>query len=98
MNKMVRKQLFITAEQNKRLKARAAATGVSEAEIDPPRHRSASSTTRWRKRKATGRMPGAKLSGMWKEREDLDEESMRNRRKRGTSAIRSWMRKQMRGK
>ena len=31
MNKMVRKQFFISAEQNKRLKARAAATGVSEA-------------------------------------------------------------------
>ena len=33
MNKMVRKQFFITAEQNKRLKAHAAATGVSEAEL-----------------------------------------------------------------
>ena len=33
MNKMVRKQVFITAEQNKKLKARAAATGVAEAEL-----------------------------------------------------------------
>ena len=33
MNKMVRKQFFITAEQNKRLKAHAAAAGVSEAEL-----------------------------------------------------------------
>ena len=33
MNKMVRKQIFITAEQNRRLKQHAAATGVSEAEL-----------------------------------------------------------------
>ena len=33
MNKMVRKQVFISAEQNKRLKAHAAAAGVSEAEL-----------------------------------------------------------------
>jgi hypothetical protein len=33
MNKMVRKQFFITAEQNKRLKAHAAAMDVSEAEL-----------------------------------------------------------------
>jgi hypothetical protein len=33
MAKMVRKQLFITAEQNRKLKERAAATGVSEADL-----------------------------------------------------------------
>ena len=33
MTKMVRKQLFITEEQNRKLKERAAATGVSEAEL-----------------------------------------------------------------
>jgi hypothetical protein len=33
MNKMVRKQFFITAEQNRKLKACAAAAGVAEAEL-----------------------------------------------------------------
>ena len=33
MNKMVRKQLFITAEQNRRIKSRAAITGLSEGEV-----------------------------------------------------------------
>ena len=33
MNKMVRKQLFITAEQNRRIKSRAAVTGLSEGEV-----------------------------------------------------------------
>jgi hypothetical protein len=31
MTKMVRKQLFITEEQNRKLKEQAAASGVSEA-------------------------------------------------------------------
>jgi hypothetical protein len=33
MTKMVRKQVFITAEQERKLKQHAAATGVSEAEL-----------------------------------------------------------------
>jgi hypothetical protein len=33
MTKMVRKQVFITAEQDRKLKEQAAATGVSEAEL-----------------------------------------------------------------
>jgi hypothetical protein len=33
MNKMVRQQLFITAEQKRRIKTRAALVGVSEGEI-----------------------------------------------------------------
>jgi hypothetical protein len=33
MTKMVRKQFFITAAQNRRLKERAAATGMSEADL-----------------------------------------------------------------
>ncbi len=33
MTKMVRKQLFITEEQNRKLKEQAAASGVSEAEL-----------------------------------------------------------------
>jgi hypothetical protein len=33
MNKMVRQQLFVTAEQKRRIKTRAALTGMSEGEI-----------------------------------------------------------------
>ena len=33
MNKLVRQQLFVTAEQKRQLKTRAAATGKSESEI-----------------------------------------------------------------
>ena len=33
MTKMVRKQFFITAAQNRRLKEHAAATGMSEADL-----------------------------------------------------------------
>ncbi len=69
MNKMVRKQFFITVEQNKRLKAHATATGVSEAElvragIDLRLEQKAEKTD-WR-RFADG------LSGSWAERDDLD--------------------------
>jgi hypothetical protein len=35
MDRMVRKQFFITTGQNKRLKAHAAAAGISEAELVP---------------------------------------------------------------
>jgi hypothetical protein len=71
MNKMVRKQFFITAEQNKRLKAHAAATGVSEAQlvragIDLRLERKDEKTD-WRRLAAS-------FSSAWAERENLDEE------------------------
>ncbi len=71
MNKMVRKQVFITAEQNRRLKAHAAATGVSEAElvragIDLQLAREVE--------KPDWRRIADSLSGSWAERENLDEE------------------------
>jgi hypothetical protein len=77
MTKMVRKQFFITAEQNKRLKAHAAATGVSEAELVRAgidlRIDQAPATQNWR--------DGLdKLSGAWAERKDLDEEMREIRR------------------
>jgi hypothetical protein len=77
MNKMVRKQFFITAEQNKRLKAQAAATGVSEAElvragIDLQLERKAEKTD-WRRLADS-------LSGAWAERDDLDEILRKNRK------------------
>lgn len=79
MNKMVRKQFFITAEQNKRLKARAAAAGVSEAElvragIDLRLEHEVVEKTDWLRL-------ADNLSGSWAERENLDEE-MRDIRKR----------------
>jgi hypothetical protein len=77
MNKMVRKQVFITADQNKRLKAHAAAAGVSEAElvragIDLRLEREPEKTD-WRKLADS-------LSGAWAERENLDEEMREIRR------------------
>jgi hypothetical protein len=85
MNKMVRKQIFITAEQNKRLKARAAATGVSEAELVR-----AGIDLRLEKKdeKPDWRRVAASLSGAWAERDDLDDllkkhrQSWKRRRKR----------------
>ena len=82
MNKMVRKQVFITAEQNKKLKARAAATGVAEAElirsgIDLRLEQVAEEQRDWQKvvEETLG-----KLSGAWAERDDLDELLRRNRK------------------
>jgi hypothetical protein len=77
MNKMVRKQFFITTDQNKRLKAHAAATGVSEAElvragIDLRLERKAEKTD-WRSL-------ADRLSGAWAERDDLDELLRKNRK------------------
>ena len=82
MSKMVRKQVFITAEQNKKLKARAAATGVAEAELiragidlrlaqEPEQQRA------WR---SVVDETVTKLSGTWAERDDLDEILRKNRR------------------
>jgi hypothetical protein len=77
MSKMVRKQFFITAEQNKRLKAHAAATGVAEAAliragIDLQLERKAEKTD-WRRLADS-------LSGAWAERDDLDETLRKNRK------------------
>ena len=82
MNKMVRKQVFITAEQNKKLKARAAATGVAEAEliragIDLRLEQISQEQRDWQKvvKETIG-----KLSGAWAERDDLDELLRENRK------------------
>ena len=70
MNKMVRKQVFITAEQNKRLKAHAAADGrMPRPSWSAPASICDSSR---RRRRRTGDAL-AKLSGAWAERDDLDE-------------------------
>ena len=78
MHKMVRKQFFITAEQNKRLRAHAAATGVSEAELV----RDGIELRLERKpEKADWRRLAESFSSSWAERENLDEEMREIRRR-----------------
>ena len=78
MTKMVRKQVFITAEQNKKLKAHAAATGVSEAELV----RAGIDLRLERKpAKVDWRRIVAGFSDSWAERENLDEEMRQIRRR-----------------
>jgi hypothetical protein len=71
MNKMVRKQIFITSEQNRRLKAHAAATGVSEAELV---RAGIDLRLEQKPEKVDWRRLAERLSGAWAERENLDEE------------------------
>lgn len=71
MSKMVRKQLFVTPEQSKRLKECAAATGLSEGElirtgIDMRLEREVE--------KPDWRRIAASFADSWAERADLDEE------------------------
>jgi hypothetical protein len=82
MTKMVRKQIFITADQNKRLKTHAAAAGVSEAEliragIDLRLQEQSEKQKAW---SDTVAETVAKLSGAWAERDDLDEILRKNRK------------------
>ena len=72
MSKMVRKHFSIAAEQNKRLKAHAAAVGMAEAEI----------IRRGIERELEQALPVTagdwkdawrQAFGMWKDRDDLDE-------------------------
>jgi hypothetical protein len=82
MTKMVRKQIFITADQNKRLKTQAAAAGVSEAEliragIDLRLQEQGERQKAW---SDTVAETVAKLSGAWAERDDLDETLRRHRK------------------
>ena len=95
MNKMVRQQLFITAEQKRRLKARAAATGMSEGEII---RRGIDRELDDKSAEAEGDWKDAwrQAFGMWKDRDDLDE-FYANRRKRDNRRMER-IRKQMRGK
>lgn len=79
---MSKKQVFITAEQNKKLKARATATGVAEAElirsgIDLRLNQETEQERAWRD---VVDETVAKLSGAWAERDDLDNLLRRNRK------------------
>ena len=82
MNKMVRKQVFITAEQNKKLKARAAATGVAEAELIRAgiELRLEQIGQEQRDCQKVVEETLGKLSGAWAERDDLDELLRSNRK------------------
>jgi hypothetical protein len=76
MGKMVRKQILISAEQNRKLKERAAATGFSEGElvragIDLQLEQGLEQQRAWQE---IVDETVAKLSGAWAERENLDEE------------------------
>lgn len=67
---MIRKQVFITAEQNRRLKQRAAETGTAEAEIVrrgiEVALASETSAADWKKGLA-------ELSGAWSDRGDIQD-------------------------
>jgi hypothetical protein len=95
MNKMVRQQLFITAEQKRRIKSRAATTGESEGEIirrgidRELTEASASPQGDWRE-------AWRQAFGIWKDRDDLDEFFVRRRRRDAERMTK--VRKQMRGK
>ena len=95
MNKMVRKQLFITAEQNRRIKSRAAVTGLSEGEII---RRGIDRELDEKSGAAEGDWKDAwrQAFGMWKDRDDI-EEFYANRRKRDRQRMER-IRKQMRAK
>ena len=80
MNKMVRQQFFMTAEQKKRLKSRAALAGTSlselirrsiERELDDKATEAGANA----KTEGTGDWKDAwrQAAGMWKERDDIDE-------------------------
>jgi hypothetical protein len=74
---MVRKQVFITVEQNKRLKAQAAARGVSQAELV---RAGIDLQLDHKPEKTDWRGLAESLSGSWAERENLDEEMLAIRR------------------
>jgi hypothetical protein len=95
MNKMVRKQLFITAEQNRRIKSRAAVTGLSEGEVI---RRGINRELDEKAGTAEGNWKDAwrQAFGMWKDRDDI-EEFYANRRKRDRQRMQR-IRKQMRAK
>ena len=68
--RVFRKQVFITAEQNKKLKARATATGVAEAELI---RAGIELRLEQKLEKPDWRAALDKLSGAWAERDDLEE-------------------------
>ena len=95
MGKMVRKQLFVSAEQNRRIKARAAVTGRSEGEVI---RRGIDRELDDKTAEAEGdwKVAWRQAFGMWKDRDDI-EEFYAERRKRDKQRM-DKVRKQMRAK
>jgi hypothetical protein len=85
MNKMVRQQLFVTAEQKRRLKTRAALTGLSEGEIIRRGIDRELEDKSAEKQRADWKDAWRQAAGMWKDRDDIDAfyaERRKQRRKR----------------
>jgi len=76
-HRMLRKQVFITAEQNRRLKSLAAATGQSEGELI---REGVEKVLEARASEEDWKAAIRRLAGMWKNRDDLDELFPRLRR------------------
>ena len=95
MNKMVRQQLFITAEQKRRIEDARGTDWSVGGRDHPPRHRSRAGAGG---ETAEGDWKDAwrQAFGMWKDRDDI-EEFYAERRKRDTQRMER-IRKQMRGK
>ena len=81
MSRMVRKQLFITADQNRRLKGRAAATGRSEGEV---MRRGIDRELDDKTAEAEGDWKDAwrQAAGIWKDYDEIDELMLRRRKRR----------------
>ena len=95
MNKMVRQQLFVTVEQKRQIRTRAAVTGMSEGEIirrgidRELAQETAATADDWKD-------AWRQAFGIWKDRGDLDEFYGRLRKRDKQRMAR--LRKQMRGK
>ena len=91
MNKMVRQQFFMTAEQKKRLKSRAALAGTSLSELirrSIERELDDQAAEGSAKGKTTGagdwKDAWRQAAGMWKDRDDIGELMIRRRQRRAT--------------
>ena len=95
MTKMVRKQMFISGEQNRRIKARAAATGKSEAEVI---RRGIDRELDDKTAEAEGDWKDAwrQAAGIWKDYDEIDELMLRRRKRRRNRRVETL--KLMRGK
>jgi len=95
MNKMVRQQLFVSAEQKRRIKTRAALTGMSEGEII---RRGIDRELAQETKAAEGDWKDAwrQAAGMWADYDEIDE-IIAARRKRNRQRMER-IRKQMRGR
>jgi hypothetical protein len=93
MNKMVRQQLFITAEQKRHIRTRAALTGMSEGEIirrgidRELAQESAGAGADWKE-------AWHQAFGMWEDRDEIEEfyAERRERRRKRRQRIQKLMR------